>query len=165
MSTYKIPWSAHLPVTLSSCSNYLCVDRLTKTGLNYLLSILSDGPAWRTVIRHLFSNQTKATKKKSCSYHFVLFWFPTFFGKVLKKSECLIYKMLIIEECKPSLNMQGDSAHAKSFNGMPKNVYYVLHLFKSLCHLDIFIFALKWCPRHQNTENCNFNISPVPLVH
>ena len=51
--------------------------------------------------------------------------------------------MLVIEECKPSLNMQGDSAHAKSFNDMPKNVYYVLHLFKSLCHLDIFIFALK----------------------
>ena len=73
--------------------------------------------------------------------------------------------MLIIEECKPSLNMQADSARAKSFNDMPKNMYYVLHLFKSLCRLNILIFALKWCPRHQNTENCNFNISPVPLVH
>ena len=49
--------------------------------------------------------------------------------------------MLIIEECKPSLNMQGDSARAKSFNDIPK-MYIMFYTYLNPCVTLIFSFLL-----------------------
>ena len=63
------------------------------------------------------------------------------------KFDCLIYKMPIIKERQPSLNVQADSIHAKLFIYYAQKCqqcYYVFtHLYRLMPPTYVLLFALK----------------------
>ena len=102
-----------VPVTLSSCSSYLCVDRLPKPGLDYQYFPFYQIDLPDDLLYIIFQlNRSNQKEELPLPFCFVFQHFLVL-EKSQNKFECLTYKMLILEECKPSLNVQADSLCAK----------------------------------------------------